>query len=181
MFPQHTVESAPLEAQPLLSGVKARFGFIPNVYANLAEAPVALEALLQITALFGRTSLTDRERHLLYLTSSVEQRCNFCVAAHTRGAIAGNVGAEAIDAIRAGELPTVAREAAFVTFVRAMIRSRGFVTEGELRDFFAHGFAHRHALEAVLGVSMKILTHYVNHMTKTELNPELAEFAWSAP
>lgn len=180
-FPLHTSETAPPESAPLLATVQARFGFLPNVYAHLAEAPPVLQALLDVSAIFARTSFTERQRHVLLLTSSVENHCTFCVAAHTRGAIAGGVGDSAIAAIRDGQLPAGAEDAALVSFVRAMIRTRGFVPDEDLGAFFRGGFTPRHALEVVLGVALKILTNYANHLTHTELNPELASYVWSDP
>ena len=70
-FPVHSLETAPPESKPLVASVEARFGFLPNVYAQLAEAPAVLDALLQLSAIFSRTTLTERHRHLLLLTSSV--------------------------------------------------------------------------------------------------------------
>jgi len=180
-FPLHTLDTAPAEARPLLAGIVKRFGFLPNVYAHLAESPVALEALLQLSAMFERTTLSAPQRHLLLLTSSVENRCTFCVAAHTRGARAAGVAADSIESIRDGALPQRADDAALVRFVRAVIVGRGFVSSGELDSFYAHGFTPQQVLEVVLGVTLKILTNYANHVTGTELNPELAAFAWTAP
>ncbi len=180
-FPVHNQETAPSEAKPLLASVEARFGFLPNVYAHLAEAPAVLDALVQLSALFGRTTLTERQRHVLLLTSSVENRCTFCVAAHTRGAQAGGVGDDVIASIRDDLVPNSAEYAAMVSFVRAMIRSRGFVPDEELKLFFQQGFTPRNALEVVLGVTLKILTNYCNHLTHTELNMQLAAHVWTAP
>ena len=177
-FPLHSVETAPEEAKPLLSTVTARFGFLPNVYAHLAEAPQVLDGLLQLSTIFSRTSLTEKQRHLLLLTSSVENQCTFCVAAHTRGAVAGGVSTDSIEAIRSGAIPQTAEDGALVRFVREMIRSRGFVSDAELKAFFAHGFTPRNALEVVLGVALKIVTNYANHMTHPELNHQLDAFAW---
>lgn len=179
-FVLHTADTAPAESKPLLATVAKRFGFLPNVYAHLAEAPATLEALLQLSAIFTRTSLTERQRHLLLLTTSVENRCSFCVAAHTRGAAVGGVQQDAIASIRSGELPEHPEDAALVSFVRAVTRSRGFVSESELYAFFSRGFTSRNALEVVLGVTLKILTNYANHMTHTDLNVELSEYRWEA-
>lgn len=180
-FTLHTLETAPTESKALLTTIATRFGFLPNVYAYLAEAPVALEALLQLSAIFSRTSLTEPQRHLLLLTSSVENRCSFCVAAHTRGAKAGGIGMDSIESIRKGAVPERVEDAAMVAFVRAVIRSRGFVSDAELKAFFDHGFTQRNALEVVLGVTLKIMTNYANHITHTELNPELSAYVWNAP
>jgi AhpD family alkylhydroperoxidase len=180
-FTLHTLETAPAESKAHLTTVATRFGFLPNVFAYLAEAPVALEALLQLSELFSRTSLTEPQRHLLLLTSSVENRCTFCAAAHTRGAKAGGVGMDSIEAIRKGAAPERVEDAALVSFVRAVIRSRGFVSDAELKAFFDHGFTPRHAFEVILGVTVKIMTNYTNHIAHTELNPELSAYAWNAP
>jgi AhpD family alkylhydroperoxidase len=177
-FTLHSLDTAPDESKPLLATVAARFGFLPNVYAHLAEAPQVLDGLLQLSAIFGRTSLTEKQRHVLLLTSSVENQCSFCVAAHTRGAAAGGVSADSVEAIRRGTVPESPEDAAMVRFVRAMIRSRGFVSDAELTEFFECGFTPRNALEVVLGVALKILTNYANHITHTELNPQLAAYAW---
>ena len=178
-FVLHTLETAPDEAKGPIGDVAKRFGFLPNVYAYIAEAPAALEALLQLSVLFGRTSLTEQQRHLLLLTSSVENECSFCVAAHTRGARAGGVGEESIASIREGAIPERPEDAAMVSFVRAVIRTRGFVSDAEVQAFLDRGSTTRHVLEVVLGVTLKILTNYTNHLTHTELNPELAAFEWT--
>jgi AhpD family alkylhydroperoxidase len=170
-FPVHSLETAPPESRPLVVSVEARFGFLPNVYAQLAEAPAVLDALLQLSAIFNRTTLTERHRHLLLLTSSVENECTFCVAAHTLGARAGGVSQDAIASIRDGLVPNGAEDAAMVSFVRAMIRSRGFVSDEELNLFFQRGFTPRNALEVVLGVTLKILTNCggaIRHLDKSD-------------
>ncbi len=45
----------------------------------------------------------------------------------------------------------------------------------------ATGFDRGQALEVVLGVSMKTLSNYANHLTGTGTNPELAAHAWTRP
>jgi AhpD family alkylhydroperoxidase len=179
-FPLHDLETAPSDAKEMLAAITKRFGFLPNVYAHLAEAPAALEGLLQLSTIFARTSLSERHRHVLLLTSSVENRCTFCVAAHTRGAIAGGLSQKSIAAIRDGSTPDDVGDAAMVSFVRAMIHSKGLVSDAEVASFIAAGFTPRNALEVVLGVTLKILTNYANHIMHTELNEELAEFRWAA-
>ena len=179
-FPLPTIENAPSDAKEMLAGITKRFGFLPNVYAHMAEAPAALDGLLQLSTIFARTSLSERHRHVLLLTSSVENRCTFCVAAHTFGASAGGLPQQSIAAIRDGIVPDDGADAAMVSFVRAMINSKGFVSESDLASFFAAGFTPRNALEVILGVTLKILTNYANHLTHPDLNEQLAEFRWSA-
>ena len=177
-FPQHTLETAPAESQPYLKASKEKLGFVPNVYAYLAETPVGMEAVSQLAKLFSRTTFTEAQRNLLLLTASVENSCRFCVAAHTFGATAGGVDPATITAIRSGEPVINAQDAALAGFVRCMIRERGQVPESELQKFLDSGFTPRQALEVTVGVALKVLTNYVNHLTHTEVNPQLHAHAW---
>jgi hypothetical protein len=43
LFQIHTIESAPKESQRLLSAVKQKLGFIPNLFGTFAESPAILE------------------------------------------------------------------------------------------------------------------------------------------
>jgi len=66
---------------------------------------------------------------------------------------------DSIESIRKGGIPERGKDAALVSFVRAGIRSRGFVSDTELKVFFDHGFTPRNALEVVLGITLKIMTN----------------------
>lgn len=57
-FTAYTVESAAPEAQKILTNIKAGYGFVPNLFAYMAEAPVTLEAYLTLNQLIGKSSLT---------------------------------------------------------------------------------------------------------------------------
>lgn len=181
-FTLHTPETAPASARPLLEGAKAKLGFVPNLYAHLAEAPAALEAYFQLSAQFDKTSLNPIERQVVLLAASVENGCEFCVAAHS---IAARKMAKApdavVDALRARQALPDARLQALASFTRAVINERGWVAEAPLAAFLAAGYSRQQSLEVVLGVAMKTLSNYANHLTGTETNPELNAEAWSRP
>jgi hypothetical protein len=62
-FKTHTIESAPAGSKAILEGARKQLGFVPNLYANLAEAPAALDGYTTLSGIFDRTSLTPVERH----------------------------------------------------------------------------------------------------------------------
>lgn len=178
-FTTHTLESAPAAARPLLEGAKAKLGFIPNLYGNLAEAPAALQAYFDLSAQFEKTSLIPVERQVVLLAISTENNCEFCVAAHSliaRKMV--KVPDAVVDALRASQPLPDAKLEALAVFTRAVVRDRGFVAQGELDAFLKAGFTHRQVIEVVLGVSLKILSNYTNHLTGTKTNPEFASEAW---
>ncbi|WP_345797903.1 carboxymuconolactone decarboxylase family protein [Castellaniella sp. MT123] len=178
-FVTHTIESAPVAARPALEAAKAELGFIPNLYGNLAEAPAALQAYFDLSAQFDKTSLTPVERQVTLLAISVENNCEFCVAAHS--VIARKmvkVPDAVVDALRAGTtLPDTHLEA-LAAFTRAVVRERGFVPSAAVDTFVKAGFTRQQVIEVVLAVSMKTLSNYANHLTHTKTNPEFAAESW---
>jgi hypothetical protein len=46
--------------------------------------------------------------------------------------------------------------------------------------FLAAGYDKRQALEVLVGVTMKTLSNYANHLTDTPLNEQFAAEAWKA-
>ncbi len=143
---------------------------------------MALEAYFGLAAAFEKTSLTAPERQVVLLAVSVENGCEFCVAAHSMIAlkIAG-VPAAAVESLRAGTELADPRLNAMANFTRAVVTQRGWVSEEGVADYFAAGFSAPQALEVVLGVTMKTLSNYANHITGTQTNPELSAFAWKHP
>ena len=181
-FTQHTPASAPEKSRPMLDGAIAKLGFLPNLYAHLAEAPAALEAYFGLSAQFDKTSLSPAERQVVLLAASVENGCEFCVAAHTMLAqVMANVPTAIVDALRAAETVPDSRLDALAGFTRSMVRDRGWVSDEASRAFYSAGFNQQQAIEVVLGVTMKTLSNYANHLTGTQTNPELAAHAWSKP
>lgn len=181
-FPAHSAKTAPEASRPMLEKAEQAMGFVPNLYTHLAEAPAALEAYFGLSAQFDKTSLTAIERQVVLLATSFENGCEFCVAAHSMIAVKmAGVPAETVEALRAGASPDDSRLQALATFTRAVVTQRGRVPDTDLASFFSAGFGAQQALEVVLGVAMKTLSNYANHLSDTQTNPQLSAFAWTCP
>lgn len=182
-FKLHTLDSAPAGSLPILDAANKGLGFIPNLYAHLAESPAALQAYKQLSAQLEQSAFTPEEQQAILITVSVENRCEYCVAAHSF--IARNmvkVPGDTITALRNGQALPTQKLNALTTFARAVVRERGWVADSEeLKNFFAAGYTQQHALEVVLGVTMKTLSNYANHLTHTPLDAAFSGEAWKAP
>jgi len=179
-FTQYTIENAPENAVPILESANNALGFVPNLYANLAESPVVLETYIQLGEFFSKSSLSATEQQVVSLAASVTNQCTFCVAAHS--VIAKNmvkVDADIVDAVRESRPINDSKLEALATFTRAVVTERGFVRGKELDNFIAAGFNQQQALDVVLGVTMKTLSNYANHLTNTQINEQFASEAWS--
>lgn len=179
MFTAHTPETAPAGSAEVLQGVQEKMGFVPNLFAHLAESPTATKAYAQLSELLGQSSLSPQQLQIALLATSVENRCHFCVAAHSAGGTKAKVSQETLDAIRSETTPDDAKDAALVQFVRRVVRDRGWVPESEVQGFLDAGFSEAQVLDVITAVALKTLSNYSNHLTNPELNTELESFAWN--
>jgi len=64
-------------------------------------------------------------------------------------------------------------------FTHAVVRNLGAVDGKPLDDFIAAGYSSRQVLELLLGVTMKTLGNYANHVMHTPLDDAFKGEAWS--
>jgi alkylhydroperoxidase family enzyme len=55
---------------------------------------------------------------------------------------------------------------------------RGWVEETDIERFIAAGFTRAQVLEVILGVAMKTISNYSNHIAETPLDEAFAGAAW---
>ena len=178
-FPVHSVTSAPEITRPILEQARKSLGFVPNLYGMLAESPALLKGYTTLSAIFDATSLTPTERQVVLLTANFENGCGYCMAAHTVIARMQGVDDQVISALRQGiAIPDVKLEA-LREFTRQVVRQRGWVDESTVRRFLEAGYARTHVLDVVLGVGLKTLSNYSNHIAGTPLDTAFESAAWS--
>lgn len=175
-----TTTSAPAAAQPLLEGARKSLGFVPNLYATFANAPAVLEGYFGLSAAFGKTSFSATEQQIIAIAASVDNKCHYCVAAHTTIGQMQKVDPAVLAALRANESLTDGKLEALRLFAKGVVSQRGWVREEEQEAFFAAGYTPAQALEVVLGVSMKTLSNYANHLAETPLDAAFAKNAWES-
>ncbi|MCK9193931.1 MAG: carboxymuconolactone decarboxylase family protein [Nevskia sp.] len=180
-FTAYTAETAPEAAKPTLEAIKNTFGFLPNLQANMAEAPELLAGYTALWDLFSKTSLTVHEQQVVYMTANYENDCHYCMAGHTTLAKMQKVDAGVIAALRSGETLPDAKLEALHRYATIIVRNRGFASDADIEAFLAAGYTRRNALEVVLGVATKVMSNYTNHLTHTQLDPFMKGNEWTKP
>lgn len=178
-FTLHTAESAPGDAGEHLKMAEAGFGFAPNLLRIMANAPAVSGAYLMLHQKFSSTSFTPVEQQVVLLSVSFENECDYCMAAHSGGAMKAGMDEATLGALRSDEQIADAKLEALRTFTRLVVRERGFVDESVIAAFLDAGYTRANILEVVLGVTMKTLSNYVNHVAKTPLDEQLSPLAWT--
>ena len=178
-FPIHSVQSAPDESQPLLEKIVDAYGFLPNLAGGIAESPALLKGFLGLAGSFDAPEMTldPIARQVVLLTTSQVNGCNYCMAAHSMLAAKSGLETAEIDRLVAGDSLTDGRLESLRKFTRSMVEQRGHVSNDELAALLQAGFDRAHILEIILGVTLKTLTNYTNHLIKAEINEQFAAFA----
>lgn len=174
-------DTASADVRPILAQVKGKYGFVPNLIGTFANAPATLKAYLGLAEYFESTSLTPTERQIVLLATSFANDCAYCMAAHTVIAGMQNVSGEIIEALRNNTPISDSKLESLRRYAHDITASRGYPSHEVAKDFFAAGYTSAHTLEVVLGVSMKTLSNYTNHIANTPLDDSFAKAAWEAP
>ena len=156
-----------------------QIGFVPNLYAIMAESPAALAAYTGISAALDQhAALSAVERNLAAIAVSRENNCEYCVAAHSVIASMVKAPEGQVEAVRAGEPLDDPKLEALRRFAVTVSEKRGLPSEEDLQAFFEAGYERRHVLDVVTLFALKTLSNYTNHITGTPLDAAFAPKAW---
>lgn len=170
--------TAPESTKQTLVDVRKAYGMLPNLYGYLAESPVALNAYLHINEqLMKHSSLSPDQVQIALLAISAVNECEFCVAAHSWVSGSVNANAQTVKAIREGSEIDNLKDRALVQLVQSIVKDRGYVADEIVQTFLDAGHTKENLFDLLVCNMLKSLSNYANHITKTELNPELESFA----
>ena len=172
-FTFYTPANASADAKPLLEKIQSAYGFIPNLFAYMAEAPSTIQAYLTLNELIAASSFSPAQAQLALWVTSIENQCDFCRIAHQAFAKKMGVKPQTFDAVLNQQNIACKEDAALVEITRAIVNKRGHIDEAELNAFLNAGFTKKQFMEVVLIVTIKTLSNYINHVTHPEVNPEV--------
>jgi uncharacterized peroxidase-related enzyme len=173
-----TAESAPEGSRETLRQVGQTYGFVPNLLGGLANSPAALHAYLGLAEQFAKSTLSPAEQQVVSLSVSAENRCGYCVAAHSVLARKALTPTQ-IAALRDGSSLGDSRLDALAAFTRAVVAQRAWLQNGELAAFEQAGFSRSQALDVLVGVTQKTLSNYSNHLIDTPVDAAFEAARWT--
>lgn len=180
-LPPHTLTSESPRIRGVLEKAHKQVGFIPNMYAMMANSPGLLETYLTGYDRFRKESgFTAAEQEVVFLTISRENGCHYCVAAHSFIADKfSGVAAAVTDAIRDGTPIPNPKLRALSEFTRILMAKRGRPDRADVGALLAAGYEERHILEIILAIAVKTLSNWSNHVFQTPLDEMFAAREWS--
>lgn len=171
-FKIHTPDTAPEQSRPFLKELMGRLGFVPNVYAAVAESPMVLRAWLGLKTTVETGLFTPVERRIVALTTSYLNNCSYCVAAGSATGEKEGVQKDIIEALRADKPLKDAKLEQLRQFTKAVLKRMGRPEPADLQALIKAGYTQAHALEVVSIISLGIMGNYINHIVQAPLDKQ---------
>lgn len=175
-----TLHDAEPKAKAVLERAKAQVGFIPNMYAGMANSPGLLQTYMDGYDRFRKDSgFTPAEQEVVFLTISRGNGCDYCMAAHSMIADQmSKVPPPVTEAIRERRAIPDSKLAALSTFTDTLLATRGLPSRADVQAFLSAGYQERHVLEIILAIAVKTLSNYSNHLFHTPLDQMFTNREW---
>ena len=177
-FDLYAIDDAPEASKPLLKAAQEKYNFVPNLLAIMAESPSLLNSYMTVSEIYSGSSLDSVEQQVVLLAVSYENECHYCVAAHSIISQMSQIPNDIIEAIRGGVSINNAKLEALRQFTKTIVSSRGWPTEIQIDAFLNAGYSRENIFDVILGVGMKVLSNYTNHIAETPLDDAFASASW---
>ena len=145
-----------------------------NIFRSMANSPAVLDSYLKFSGAMGGAKLDAKTREAVALAVSQENRCEYCLAAHTVIGKGAGLDEGAIKDARQGRSKDRKAQGA-VTLARAIVEKRGNVNDGDVKGARDAGLDDGEIAETVATVVQTLFTNYFNHLNQTEVDfPKVA-------
>jgi alkylhydroperoxidase family enzyme len=179
-LPVHSLESAPAESRPIMEGISADLGLVPNLAATAASSPALLAGFDGLRRAVAATKLDPVLREVTGLAVGVAVDNHYGVAFHST--MLGSLGVDEadIDAMRAGHAPSDGTSAAVYHLARELVVGRGTVPDAAVDRATEAGLDTEAILEVVLESTFAGLVGTIDNLAdRVDLDDFLTPRTWT--
>lgn len=166
-------------ARAVLEQVKRHYQFIPNALGAMVESPEAVRAYLSLDNLVAKNSLSEEQRHVVFLTIAREYNCSYCVAAHSAFAHMAGLDGQQIQQLREGGSLADPKLEHLQQFVSRLVQNDCHISEQDVREFLEQGYTRQQILEIITMMANKLIAVFANRVMGTDLDEALQTLRWS--
>jgi alkylhydroperoxidase family enzyme len=178
-LPILTAETAPAESRPILEGIAADLGFVPNLAATVAASPTLLRAFDGLRRAVADESFDPRVRETAGVAVGVAVDNAYGVAFHSTVLDRLGVGDDDVEAMRRGSEPAGTTLAAVYAFARSVVLDRGAVEPRIVERALAAGLTPPDLLQVLAECVFASLVGLVDNLAgRVELDEPLRARAW---
>lgn len=173
-FKVPTREEVTPQNQAIFDKLNSGLGFVPNLYAAMANSENALGNFL--TFANGATSFSKKEKEVIDLAISQVNDCKYCQAAHTAIAKMNGFSEAQILELRTGNASWDSKYDALAKISKSLAETRGRVDEDLKEAFYAAGYNDENLVDLVLAAGIIGITNTLHNLVGVEIDfPAAAE------
>jgi alkylhydroperoxidase family enzyme len=170
----HSPTTAPAGSQPVLAGIEADLGFVPNFAGAIATSPTLLAAFDGLRRAVGDATFDPVHREITGLAVGVAVDGRYGIAFHSTMLDVLGVPDEDVQAMRRGEEPSDPTHAAVYAFARRVVLDRGAVDPAVVERARAAGLGDAELLQVVAECALATLVGLVDTLAgRIPLDPLL--------
>jgi len=176
-----STQNAPADSRPLLDGIAADVGFVPNFAAVAAGSPTLLAAFDGLRRAVADPTFNPVHREIVGVAVGVAVDNAYGVAFHST--MLGSLGVDEadLDAMRAGTEPGDPVHAAVYAFARRVALDRGKVADDVVQRAHDAGLTDADLLQLVAECTVAGLVGTVDNLAgRVPLDDFLLPRAWKA-
>ncbi len=179
-FQVHTIDSAPADSAASLRTLEQGLGFVPNLAATMAESSTLVNGFVDLRKTLAGGELSGAEREIVALAVSLENDCDYCMAAHSTFALMQNADETAVLHAREGREPEDPKLGALYRFARSLVAKRGHVGEEESQALLDAGYPRAALFEVVAQVGHTTLANFAHTIAGAPLDDQFTPQAWAS-
>ena len=152
----------------IFDGITKRVGFMPNLYAAFFWTETGLSDYLTLQN--RKSTLTAKEKEVIYLVVSQLNDCKYCVPAHT--AVSKRLGLtdDQILQMRRADILFDDRLDILGKFVKEIIINKGRPSEASTTAFFKAGFNEANLVDVIITIGDKIMANYLHNIIQVPVD-----------
>jgi uncharacterized peroxidase-related enzyme len=168
-FPTFNPNTATGKSKDLLTAVHVKLGRDLNMAGVMANSPAVLEGYLNFSGALSGGLLSAKLREQLALVTAQENRCNYCLSAHS--AIGKMVGLNHDQVVASREAKGQDdKTTAALAFAKRVLDTKGQVVESDLNAVRVAGFSDGEIAEIIAHVALNVFTNYFNIATDVDID-----------
>lgn len=158
--------------QAIFDNLQKKVGFVPNIYAAMANSKNALGNYLTFSG--GETSFLKKEKEVIDLSISQVNGCRYCQSAHTAMAKMNGFTDEQIIELRQGKASWDNKLDALAKISKAIVTHKGRVDQNLKQAFFDAGYNNENLVDLVIAAGIINITNVFHNLTDVEIDFPLA-------
>ena len=147
----------------------------PQLHKITDSTPAVAQIYIAGMEVLEEGVLSEAERNIALLAISEYNNCHYCVRIHAGFAHDAGLHPSDIEAVNQGGLPGSESLRSVVQAARLLMEREDELTTEDYEVLTKAGITPTHLYELSALIALKTMSNYINHVSQTEVDPEVSD------